>query len=590
MPPQQFLYSPLSGPEQIRLFVLLPGLKGSEVEVEVFACATGQAPPYHALSYAWGTADFACKIKTNSGYLSVSTNLYETLKHVRFLHKKRVMWVDAICINQNDISERSNQVEIMRGIYAGAELVLAWLGPKDSTSKRAVSFLREMGEYNLKLQEDGRHRDLVVHDLDDPKMVEPQPHYPLTGYPILDDHHSLYVFFKEERNRDWESLDNFLARPWWSRAWVVQEVWSAPNVILQCGDASIAWKLVQGALKYDQAWDAIAMGLLDARSSRISKWNSLKKRYGLAIHIACGHTTGSLSSLLWNTWGREATDPRDKVYSILGLEDGTKKSNRALRVDYSKHFGDVYRETAKYVIENERSLDILLAGTGIEGSHDYPSWVPDWRQEAGESRPTLLVNRQKFLVRYTSGSLGALRVYGHGFKASGGKEAEYAFDDELTTLTVSAVVFDEVLDVTPIFEVDEDPPSWDSKFVYDFGNTGIWKEQPVEDAFLRGIDEAHSLAGKYLSVPEGKVLLTLAAGWSHRHQHSIARNVVRGRRFFVTKRGRIGISSGSTNVGDKAVIVAGCNFPLLFRQESEPRYYKLVGEAYGQLHSCPPRS
>jgi len=159
----------------------------------------------------------------------------------------------------------------------------------------------------------------------------------VVGYPILyyDFHGSYGEFFKDSRQADWEALDDLLSRPWWSRTWVVQELWHSGKAILQCGNATLKWKTFEKAMDYHEGWDDI--GYLVKTTSRWQSWDKLKRRYGLAIHISKRRLLGSkLSDLLWNMWDREATDPRDKVFAVLGLvgEEGVD-----LLPDYSKPLG-----------------------------------------------------------------------------------------------------------------------------------------------------------------------------------------------------------------------------------------------------------
>ncbi|PVH68021.1 heterokaryon incompatibility, partial [Cadophora sp. DSE1049] len=90
-----------------------------------------------------------------------------------------------ICINQEDEKERSAQVGFMGEIYACAKRVVVWIGRADGESEPAIRFLGEIGE--------------------------------------------AYAFFSYDQMRDWDALDELLCRPWFSRTWVVQEVWKASD-------------------------------------------------------------------------------------------------------------------------------------------------------------------------------------------------------------------------------------------------------------------------------------------------------------------------------------------------------------------------
>lgn len=84
---------------------------------------------YEALSYIWGAVAGESEIICNSFPLLVTANCLTALRHLRKRHKQRILWVDAICINQSSTTERSAQVAMMGEIYRIASRVLLWLGP-----------------------------------------------------------------------------------------------------------------------------------------------------------------------------------------------------------------------------------------------------------------------------------------------------------------------------------------------------------------------------------------------------------------------------------------------------------------------------
>ncbi|KAJ8121454.1 hypothetical protein ONZ43_g2099 [Nemania bipapillata] len=105
-----------------------------------------RAPRYLALSYAWGCAERNRVIIVNNLKLRVSKNLYEALLALRPSLCRFLLWVDYICINQEDEAEKAWQVSMMRDIYARADRVLAWLGPGDPESENVVRYLNKIGE------------------------------------------------------------------------------------------------------------------------------------------------------------------------------------------------------------------------------------------------------------------------------------------------------------------------------------------------------------------------------------------------------------------------------------------------------------
>lgn len=396
----------------------------------------------------------------------------------------------------------------------------------------------------------------------------------VTGVPILYcAYESPYIdFFNESRVEDWIVIDKLLERPWWSRTWVVQEVWLSTDAILQCGGTTLKWKTVQKAMDYSEAWDD--MGYHVQNTPRIKSWSTLKRRYGLAIHIAKQRLLGSshLSDLLWNTWDREATDPRDKVFAVLGLlQPGADGVHPPPTADYSKPVDQVYREAAAYIINSKASLDILLAASGLDGEEsNLPSWVPNWRRTGNDHRAALFINGSRMQpLLYFSGSTDAVFLNGHGYCASGGSKAEARFSHDLRTVHVRGFLFDTIADIGPLHDAScsiTDIMEGAGSVLARLSSNGVEQTEVAEEELtkiLRG--------GSY----------TGGRNDFFRSEDQVVQNIMSKRRFFVTKTGHLCIGPARTEVGDSVYYMAGCNFPMVFRSKGD--HLRLVGEAYGEL-------
>ncbi|KAF6818395.1 heterokaryon incompatibility protein [Colletotrichum musicola] len=690
-------------------------------------------PDFEAVSYAWGTEEFTDTLNVafttepksgeeeRSGRISVTPNVASLLRSLRHATDHRVLWIDAICINQANASERSAQVRLMRQIYSRARRVVIWLGvaAENGESDRALRFLQRMGTYKKKLEDDQKtyrlhdsdevlefgHDDgsLTFSDLnrwrnddddddegsaglspeftpdeDDLKwrnwpehmrtsaytpkfiqdhssdlavwglmmkdlqtsdnetkfqerttrnaakeraemamdfdyIIKPGVSHVAVGYPVVRGMfgHHFDPFFHKRFELDWAAVDGLLSRPWWSRVWVVQEVWSASDrAILQCGQQKIRWKAVQRAMSYDDVWDEMGHVLKDNKSGRAGIWTQLQRRYGLANHLCkMALLGGKLSSLLWNTWDRDATDPRDKVFAVLGLV-GDEDSRLLTSPDYGKGVRQVFCEAARDIINAEGDLDILLAAGSSKGECDdgvLPSWVPDWRKKANETKPVLFVNRARLSSPYFVGSFEVARVFGHGYAACGEEKAAAWFGDNLATLHARAVLIDEVgtwcgtwcgipqgsgpVIFRPIIDdacavaydaLKDGTQYWwmeDEKEKVrareregmDYRSMTRWAEKP-EKAGLQAVVERVLCAGSAAGSTLGKVV----------------QNVMPLRRFFVTRGARyLSIGPASSRPGDKVFVIAGCNFPLILREIAYENgagtgEFELIGEAYGK--------
>ncbi|KAK6398048.1 hypothetical protein LTR65_003128 [Meristemomyces frigidus] len=107
-------------------------------------------PRFEALSYAWGSRDYPSVLKIvdecgEAGTIAITKNLAEALPYLRLADKERRLWIDAVCVNQQDIVERSSQVKLMASIFGQAELVIAWIGLESSDSRVAFDYLVWVG-------------------------------------------------------------------------------------------------------------------------------------------------------------------------------------------------------------------------------------------------------------------------------------------------------------------------------------------------------------------------------------------------------------------------------------------------------------
>ncbi|KAK1639695.1 heterokaryon incompatibility protein-domain-containing protein [Colletotrichum phormii] len=213
------LYEPLdAGKSEIRLlehvsFSGQPSLRLSSVSLD-------EKPAYTALSYVWGDASITEPILLNGQGFHATKNLFNALQHLqdhwidtfpsRHPQGFRV-WVDALCINQQDVAERNQQVQLMRRIYSSAELVFSWLGEDDEEIGAAFETI-----------------NLVAHEMD--KVDWPQLIVADIG-PETDWH----------SNQSWKSVWTLFNLPYWFRVWVVQEIVLAEKLILLSGTSSVDW-------------------------------------------------------------------------------------------------------------------------------------------------------------------------------------------------------------------------------------------------------------------------------------------------------------------------------------------------------------
>ena len=135
MTPYHFTYSPLSA-RQIRTLVLHPGCDSDPLECTLEHVSISDFPPYKALSYTWGAGGKTHTITPHtSAEIAITTSLAAALVQLRQVKDPIVLWIDQICINQEDVLERNFQVPLMAEIYTNAKQVVVWLGEADTTQR-----------------------------------------------------------------------------------------------------------------------------------------------------------------------------------------------------------------------------------------------------------------------------------------------------------------------------------------------------------------------------------------------------------------------------------------------------------------------
>ncbi|KAH8743732.1 heterokaryon incompatibility protein-domain-containing protein, partial [Hyaloscypha finlandica] len=194
-------YSDLEDEDEIRLLYLQPKTSGDIINCTLQHVKLSEKPQYEALSYMWGPKDVQTEhtiIIDNSNFC-VRENLWLALQHLRLEAEIRMLWIDAICINQQDKLERGHQVSQMGIVFRRASKVIVWLGAADDTSALAFRFLT-VNETNAFIKQG-------VHGAD-----------------------------SQERENNFGIIETMFLKNYWRRLWIVQEFLMAQDFVIQCGD------------------------------------------------------------------------------------------------------------------------------------------------------------------------------------------------------------------------------------------------------------------------------------------------------------------------------------------------------------------
>lgn len=349
-----YQYKPLLSKGDLRLLSISKSADDGQLYFQMTRQRMNDCPPYEAISYTWGSTERTEKIfhAFNGQVLYITENCASALRNV-YTDSDRRLWIDAICINQDDIEERSAQVSMMADIFRNATRTLAYVGESDEASQHLAMRMT----LRQKLGWDG-NRDI----------------YTSTKY-------------------EFRHVKAVARRPWFFRSWVIQEVLLSRNLIMQAGTdlmdfaeiCAILQKHAQSPSKY---WPGITNTSLRYGSEDQVQLRSQKHFAGLGSTTDVPLLSHSLSrkgylkywqlfKLLFETALYQCRDPRDKLFALISLFDGDPPEE--LRPDYSLDVGEVYANISRYFIASESITLGLSAAKGIHSAHDLPSWTIDWR-------------------------------------------------------------------------------------------------------------------------------------------------------------------------------------------------------------------
>lgn len=357
-------YEPLSSPAtQIRLLELLPGRAAIECRLKITELEQAEYT-YEPISYCWRAFTrenwWGCTYKekkkqksfrmlVDGADLYINESLHGALRQMRLSDEVRVLWADAICINQADDVEKAAQVAMMARIYQSGVRTLAWLGKADRRTRKAFVYLkdethRDSDLFSLSSQHEHAEPELVPSG--NPSHDSPDPHGWLR---------SLRASLRRKRLH--ASLESIINRPYFRRAWIVQEIAMSYCLSLMCGEFETEWRDLSDEF----------VGIMPQISGNTC-FTALDK-------LRCGSYHYDLIEVATMVSPTQASDTRDKLYGILGLvSDELMTVN--IEVDYTKDSETVFYDFTKRLLLASRNLKVLSMSYGL--SPDKPPHVPSW--------------------------------------------------------------------------------------------------------------------------------------------------------------------------------------------------------------------
>ncbi|KAF7898959.1 uncharacterized protein EAF01_008172 [Botrytis porri] len=263
---------------------------------------------YEALSYVWVSPESPKVVYINNHSLSITANLYTALLHLRYRSFERIIWVDSICINQEDNTEKSHQIQLIAKIIGQANRVIVYLDDAADGSNQALESIR------------------VAAEGESPEFETPEGGY----------------LKQEISEMNQRGVFELLKRPWFEPICVFQEVGFAQQILIMCGSATI-----DGKLFYNGHSDLVnlirpVMYLMRGVIFQPKHVTRLSGALSLGVLVDMYHT-------------RKATKRHDKIYALLG-KSSNSPNLAGLLPDYKVTWTTLLERLVKFILPQNISV------------------------------------------------------------------------------------------------------------------------------------------------------------------------------------------------------------------------------------------
>ncbi|KAH8702834.1 heterokaryon incompatibility protein-domain-containing protein [Phaeosphaeriaceae sp. PMI808] len=583
-----YVYGPALPIGSIRVLRLLPGKIGDPISCVLRTKALEEAEEtYDAISYCWGSESRPRTICCNGCSISITPNLFDALQHFRHPIDIRDLWVDAICINQQDQVEKGHQVRKMDKVYEKARQVIAWIGrDDDGLAEDCFALIRD-----------------TVSFLDQAYISSGQKYFPpleTTSCPISVD------------QRRWDGVRELLNKDWFLRVWVVQEAGLGKTCFLNWGPHCLSFvDLVE--LMYFVEWRSDLgpfTGNLGTTPARIlDSFNYIQSGFDnpqswrtsrpvLSWRLS-QYTSELFMNVILGSRKLKASDRRDHVYAFLGSPMARRQDGELIvepNYGKNKHPEDVFVEFAIALLRNRKEAPWVLLFVDHKSEDDLkaahlPSWAPCW-----DPSP-----------------YSVLAEVAYWYRAGGDSILFHPEVHETSRqLKLDSYFFDHIEWVSAPISGDSlgfDPARWTVQPSGDDYLDELWSElvtiagcndQSFFDSFLyclvRGFPftrgpsstdvyklraDFRAYRSRLLSLKGTNVLPSHVQ--KNGNAWRIASEVINldNKRLIFTKARRLGIAPSLSHPGDRCCIVPGLANPLILRPSSSTSgSYNLVGGSY----------
>lgn len=521
----------------------------------------------------------------------VTKSLEIALFHLAPEAEPLTLWIDALCIDQNDEVEKTEQVQQMHHIYSQAASVITWLGPATENSDAAMLWIQCYGSlahrFGIGTKPDLQLRPLLHTFESDPGRL---PQQALVEF--LRDIPTQLSSSTRGSDNVVVALYELFTRPYWSRVWIVQELAFAKHVQFVCGKMAVPEELLHHSLRLLRnftRYERIKLGqtaqqiISNPASTQIDVRNPVNV---LKIRRTAGPFP--LMYLIRTLRFFQASDPRDRVFALLSF--AIDAASLGIKADYQKSYQEVYLETTMALIK-EGFLDILSLGQPHKNISGLPSWVPDFTNLSHR-----LPLQQRAMDRKAVPVTTTLQP---GFGSSGGhKQTKDSYEFATTSpvsLLLSAKLVGRVARVGNSWEQDSFG-RWFKQLKQLFGCDAtpssheslksVWRTAVADQECRKGdqkprlsepeLEKIHRLLGELnLDGADEQTFVALGLG-DYVYQ---LQDVANGRRPFCTVNGHVGIGPSEMLLGDLVYIIVGADVPYILRSNTNGKL-QLVGECY----------
>ncbi|KAN0099376.1 Heterokaryon incompatibility protein (HET) domain containing protein, partial [Hyaloscypha variabilis] len=324
-----YTHKHLESQDTIRILCLYPAQSHSDplefdlehrARSELLTDCSETALHYDAVSYVWGTPVFPHSMysRQQATYLKITPSVNSFLHQFRKKAGARLLWVDAICLDQKNDDEKSEQVPLMGEIYSQARKVRIWLGEGNENTNKAFKFLSLVAVMK-------RKNGTLSHAL------------------------FMEALFKIFASESVQALEGILCDPWFGRRWIIQEAVLGHSVIVHQGSHKISWEL------FTEGLIALLDVVSDLQLSDVGRYSLISTNTMLSAR------TRDILDCLWDFDKNVCSDERDRLFALYGFTPSSNTNDQGAppAVEYNHSWPEVYSDFAALTIEKKGLSSIL---------------------------------------------------------------------------------------------------------------------------------------------------------------------------------------------------------------------------------------